>query len=311
MIRVEALTRTYGDLTAVDEVTFVIGQGEIVGLLGHNGAGKTTIMKMLTGFLEPTAGSIEIDGLDLASSRTAVQRLIGYLPENDPLYPEMTVIDYLDYAAELHGVPESERLARIRAAIAKTDLEEKAADPIATLSRGYRQRVGVAQAIIHQPKVLILDEPTNGLDPTQVQQMRELIRDLAQQATVIISTHVLQEVQAICDRVIIIRNGRKALDASMAELQAGKRLLVALDAAPEQALDLLKSLHGVKGVETMQEPGLGHRYVLDLHAPQELSETAPLVADRVTSQGWKLFALQPERRDLETIFGEISAREGR
>jgi ABC-2 type transport system ATP-binding protein len=311
MIRVEALTRSYGDLTAVDQVSFEIGQGEIVGLLGHNGAGKTTIMKMLTGFLEPTGGSIEIDGLDLATSRTAVQRLIGYLPENDPLYPEMTVIDYLDYAAELHGVAEAERLARIREAIAKTDLEAKAADPIATLSRGYRQRVGVAQAIIHNPKVLILDEPTNGLDPTQVQQMRELIRDLARQATVIISTHVLQEVQAICDRVIIIRNGRKALDASMAELQAGKHLLVALDAAPEQALDLLRSLNGVKGVETMQAPGLGHRYVLDLHGTQALSDTAPLVADRVTSRGWKLFALQPERRDLETIFGEISAREGR
>jgi ABC-2 type transport system ATP-binding protein len=311
MIRVEALTRTYGDLKAVDQVSFEIGQGEIVGLLGHNGAGKTTIMKMLTGFLEPTGGSIEIDGLDLATSRSAVQRLIGYLPENDPLYPEMTVIDYLDFAAELHGVAESERLARIREAIAKTDLEAKAADPIATLSRGYRQRVGVAQAIIHNPKVLILDEPTNGLDPTQVQQMRELIRDLARQATVIISTHVLQEVQAICDRVIIIRSGRKALDAGMAELQAGKRLLVSLDAAPELALDLLGSLDGVKGVETVLEPGVGHRYTLDLHGTQALSDTAPLVADRVTSRGWKLFALQPERRDLETIFGEISAREGR
>jgi ABC-2 type transport system ATP-binding protein len=305
------LTRTYGDLKAVDQVSFEIGQGEIVGLLGHNGAGKTTIMKMLTGFLEPTGGSIEIDGLDLATSRSAVQRLIGYLPENDPLYPEMTVIDYLDFAAELHGVAESERLARIREAIAKTDLEAKAADPIATLSRGYRQRVGVAQAIIHNPKVLILDEPTNGLDPTQVQQMRELIRDLARQATVIISTHVLQEVQAICDRVIIIRSGRKALDAGMAELQAGKRLLVSLDAAPELALDLLGSLDGVKGVETVLEPGVGHRYTLDLHGTQALSDTAPLVADRVTSRGWKLFALQPERRDLETIFGEISAREGR
>ena len=158
---------------------------------------------------------------------------------------------------------------------------------------------------------MILDEPTNGLDPTQVLHMRELIRELAQQATVIISTHVLQEVQAICDRVIIIRNGRKALDAGMDELQAGKRLLVAMDAAPEQALDLLKSLEGVKSVETMQVQGVGHRYALDLSGAQELSDTAPLVADRVATKGWKLYALQPERRDLETIFGEISAREGR
>jgi ABC-2 type transport system ATP-binding protein len=311
MIRVEALTRNYGDLTAVDQVSFEIGQGEIVGLLGHNGAGKTTIMKMLTGFLEPTGGSIEIDGLDIANSRTAVQHRIGYLPENDPLYPEMTVIDYLDYAAELHGVAEAQRLPCIREAIAKTDLEARAADPIATLSRGYRQRVGVAQAIIHNPKVLILDEPTNGLDPTQVQQMRGLIRYLAQQATVIISTHVLQEVQAICDRVIIIRNGRKALDAGMAELQAGKRLLVAVDAAPEQALDLLRSLDGVKAVQSMQMQGMGHGYALDLGGPKELRDTAPLVADRVAAEGWKLYALQPERRDLETVFGEISAQEGR
>jgi ABC-2 type transport system ATP-binding protein len=311
MIRVEALTRTYGDLTAVDQVSFEIGQGEIVGLLGHNGAGKTTIMKMLTGYLEPTGGCIEIDGLDIVTARTAVQRRIGYLPENDPLYPEMTVIDYLDFAAELHGIAEADRLQRIREAIDKTELASKAADPIGTLSRGYRQRVGVAQAIIHNPQVLILDEPTNGLDPTQVQHMRELIRNLAQQATVIISTHILQEVQAICDRVIIIRNGHKALDASMAELQAGKRLLVALDAAPDQALDLLKSVHGVKAVETLQAQGAGHRYALDLSGQQELTDTAPQVANQITTQGWKLYALQPVSRDLETIFGEISAREGR
>ncbi len=252
MIRVEALTRNYGDLTAVDQVSFEIGPGEIVGLLGHNGAGKTTIMKMMTGYLEPTGGSIEIDGLDLATARTAVQSRIGYLPENDPLYPEMTVIDYLDYAAELHGVPEAERLQRIREAIHKTALASKAADPIGTLSRGYRQRVGVAQAILHHPQVLILDEPTNGLDPTQVQHMRELIRALSQQATVIISTHILQEVQALCNRVIIIRNGRKALDATMDELQAGKRLLVAVDAGPERALELFKSVAGVKAVERVR-----------------------------------------------------------
>ena len=311
MIRVEALTRTYGDLTAVDQVSFEIGQGEIVGLLGHNGAGKTTIMKMLTGYLEPTGGSIEIDGLDIATARTAVQRRIGYLPENDPLYPEMTVIDYLDYAAELHGVPEAERIQHIREAIEKTELEPKAADPIGTLSRGYRQRVGVAQAIIHKPKVLILDEPTNGLDPTQVQHMRELIRALAQQSTVIISTHILQEVQALCDRVIIIRNGRKALDAGMAELRAGKRLLVAVDAAPDQALDLLGSVAGVETVETVQSQGAGHRYALDLTAREELSDTAPRIASRIATQGWKLYALQSESRDLETIFGEISAREER
>jgi ABC-2 type transport system ATP-binding protein len=308
MIRVEALTRYYGDLKAVDQVSFEIGQGEIVGLLGHNGAGKTTIMKMLTGYLEPTQGRIEIDGLDIQEYREAVQHRIGYLPENDPLYPEMTVIDYLDYAAELHGVPAGQRLERIRDAISQTALEAKAADPIGTLSRGYRQRVGVAQAILHKPRLLILDEPTNGLDPTQVQHMRELIRGLAKQATVIISTHILQEVQAICGRVIIVRDGSKALDAGMAELQAGKRLLVALDAAPERAIDLLTSVNGVDSVESLNNTGVGYRYALDLSEKHEITETAPEVAGQIVAEGMKLYALQPERRDLETIFGEISAR---
>ena len=311
MIRVEALTRTYGDLTAVDQVSFEIGQGEIVGLLGHNGAGKTTIMKMLTGYLEPTSGSIEIDGLDITTQREAVQQRIGYLPENDPLYPEMTVIDYLDYAASLHGVTEAERPARIREAIRKTELTAKATDAIGTLSRGYRQRVGVAQAILHQPRLLILDEPTNGLDPTQVQHMRELIRSLAEQATVILSTHILQEVQAICDRVIIIRNGAKALDATMEELQAGKRLLVAVDAAPEQAVEPLKAVAGVTSVEWIEPRGPGHRYLLDLDEVDDPAEAAPEVASRIASEGWKLYTLHPERRNLEEIFGEISAQGGR
>ncbi|ADE14320.1 ABC transporter related protein [Nitrosococcus halophilus Nc 4] len=311
MIQVEALTRTYGDLTAVDQVSFEIGQGEIVGLLGHNGAGKTTIMKMLTGYLEPTSGSIEIDGLDIATHREVVQSYIGYLPENDPLYPEMTVIDYLDYAASLHGVPKGERAERIREAIDSTELSVKATDTIGTLSRGYCQRVGVAQAILHNPRLLILDEPTNGLDPTQVQHMRDLIRALSKRATVILSTHILQEVQAICDRVIIIRNGHKALDATMDELQAGRRLLVAVDAGPEQALDLFKSVDGIQSVESLSAWGPGHRYALALDSQGQLADTAPNVAKRIATAGWKLYALQPERRDLETIFGEISAQEGR
>jgi ABC-2 type transport system ATP-binding protein len=311
MIRVEGLSRIYGDLIAVDQVSFEISQGEIVGLLGHNGAGKTTIMKMLTGYLEPTGGSIVIDGLDISTHRAEVQQRIGYLPENDPLYPEMSVIDYLDYAASLHGVPEAERPERIREAIHKTDLTAKATDAIGTLSRGYRQRVGVAQAILHNPRLLILDEPTNGLDPTQVQHMRDLIRSLAEQATVILSTHILQEVQAICDRVIIIRNGRKALDATMADLQAGKRLLVAVDAAPERAIEPLNSVDGVVSVESIAPRGPGHRYALDLDDVDDPAEAAPMVASRIAMEGWKLYTLQPERRDLEEIFGEISAQEGR
>lgn len=311
MIQVEALTRIYRDLTAVDQVSFEIGQGEIVGLLGHNGAGKTTIMKMLTGYLEPTSGVIRIDGLDITTHREEIQQRIGYLPENDPLYPEMTVIDYLDYAASLYGVVVDERTMRIRAAIEKTELSSKAMDVISTLSRGFRQRVGVAQAILHHPRLLILDEPTNGLDPTQVQHMRDLIRTLAENATVIISTHILQEVQAICDRVIIIRNGKKAMDATMDDLRAGKRLLVSVDAEPERALKLFQSVNGIRSVESLSIQGAGYRYALDLGDQNELTEAAPIVANRITSAGLKLFALQPESRDLETIFGEISAQKER
>jgi len=307
MIDVKSLTRTYGELKAVDRISCRISPGESVGRLGHNGAGKTTILKMMTGFLEPTSGSIVIDGLDIADQREAVQARIGYLPENDPLYPEMTVIDYLDYAASLHGVPESERPARIREAVEKTGLGPKASEAIGTLSRGYRQRVGVAQAILHHPKVLILDEPTNGLDPTQVQQMRELIRSLAKEAPVIISTPILQEVQAICDRVIIIRNGRKALDSTMAELRASKRLLLGVDAGPDQVLGPSGSLDGGRAVEQVETQGPVNRYRLNLGDGKELTDTAPQVASTVLAQGWKLFVLQPETRDLETIFGEIAA----
>ncbi len=310
MIKVDALSRMYGHLMAVDNVSFEIGSGEIVGLLGHNGAGKTTIMKMLTGYLEPTEGTIQIDGLDIEQEREAVQQIIGYLPENDPLYAEMTVIDYLDYAAVLHGIAPGERQLRIRDAIHKTALTAKAADVIATLSRGYRQRVDVAQAILHNPKLLILDEPTNGLDPTQVQQMRDLIRSLARHATVILSTHILHEVQAICDRVIIIRNGCKALDATMQELRADKRLLVSVDAAPEQALAHFNALSAVQSATHLsaQNAGsCGYRYALELGNQSELSETAAIVAAQVISAGWKLYALQPESRDLETIFDETSS----
>ena len=310
MIRVEALTRTYDGLTAVDQVSFEIGTGEIVGLLGHNGAGKTTIMKMLTGYLEPTGGSIEIDGLDINTEREAVQQRIGYLPENDPLYYDMTVIDYLDYAATLHGVPDAERNDRIREAIIQTALSSKATDTIGTLSRGFCQRVGVAQTLLHKPRLLILDEPTNGLDPTQVQHMRDLIRVLAQHATVILSTHILQEVEAICTRVIIIHNGQKVLDSTMDELLAGKRLLVAVDAAPERALELLSAVNGVVAVEPMTHRGPGHRYDLDLGNEGDPAEAAHIVASRVAKEGWKLYALQPERRDLEQIFRDISAQEG-
>lgn len=236
MIEVQQLTRCYGELTAVDDVTFHIGAGEVVGLLGHNGAGKTTVMKMLTGYLEPTAGAIRVDDLEIGRDTRAIQSRIGYLPENCPLYPEMTVIDYLDFQASLHGLTKEERPRAIAQAIRRTALKENATQPIETLSRGYRQRVGVAQAILHEPAIIILDEPTNGLNPTQILSMRELIRELATRATVIISTHILQEVQAVCDRVLILRAGRLVVDSRLDELQQGRRLLVSVDDEAAESL---------------------------------------------------------------------------
>jgi ABC-2 type transport system ATP-binding protein len=179
MLRIEHLTRTYGNFIAVDDVSFSIKKGEIVGLLGHNGAGKTTIMKMISGYLEPNNGRIEINGLDINEEREAVQKQLGYLPETLPVYPEMSVADYLDYAASLKGLRDNIARHEIRRVIQATDISDKLLSPIATLSRGYKQRVGVAQAILGEPNLLILDEPTNGLDPTQTQHMRELIRQIA------------------------------------------------------------------------------------------------------------------------------------
>jgi len=307
MIEVQGLTRSYGDLRAVDEVSFAIGRGEVVGLLGHNGAGKTTIMKMLTGFLEPDSGEIRIDGLDIAADRRAVQRRIGYLPENCPLYPEMTVIDYLDHQAALHGLGPQERPAAIRRALERTELTAKGTVPIATLSRGYRQRVGVAQAILHEPAILILDEPTNGLDPSQIQHMRDLIRDLAQSATLIISTHILQEVEAVCDRVLILRAGRLALDARLADLSTSNRLLVTLDRPPAEVGPLLGGLSGVAAWSVLDAQGARRRYALDT---EDADAAAPALARAVADAGWALYALQPEGRDLEGLFREVNLNPG-
>ncbi|MGD8709467.1 MAG: ABC transporter ATP-binding protein, partial [Ectothiorhodospiraceae bacterium] len=284
MIEVEQLRRNYGDFTAVDDVSFKIPQGEVVGLLGHNGAGKTTIMKMLTGYLEPSAGRIAIDGLDMTDHRREIQQRIGYLPENCPLYPDMTVLDYLEYRASLQGMPEADRPGAIRQAVERTELQPKALSPISTLSRGYRQRVGVAQAILHTPKFIILDEPTNGLDPSQIQHMRDLVRELARHATVLISTHILQEVEAVCERVLMMRRGKLALDARLADLGHANSLMVALNATPERAQALLGTVSGVGGVEPQGEQGGRYRYRLTL-GETSAAEVAPNVARTVHEKG--------------------------
>ncbi len=303
MIQVEELSRLYGTFAAVDGVSFEIGAGEVVGLLGHNGAGKTTIMKMLTGVLEPTSGRIRINGLDPESDEVALKRLIGYLPENCPLYPEMTVAGFLEYCAALHGVPQEKLAAQIRQAIDRTGLREKALAPIATLSRGYRQRVGVAQAILHKPKIVILDEPTNGLDPEQIHHMRDLIRELARESTVILSTHILQEVQAVCERVIILRNGRKAIDSRLDDLQQGGRLLLTLDSPPDRIVPFLRGVQGVEAVEVLESGPERFRY-----AVQAPPEAAPQLVEAALQAGTGLYGLEQEWRSLERVFAEVTER---
>lgn len=313
MIKVENITRRYGDFAAVDDVSFAISPGEIVGLLGHNGAGKTTIMKMITGFLEPTSGTITVGGRDIGSDRRLIQQGIGYLPENCPVYPEMTVFDYLDYAAALHGLDDRERAPLIAKAIARTELQDKATKPIATLSRGYRQRTGVAQAILHNPDLLILDEPTNGLDPTQIQHMRGLITKLAKNSTIIISTHILQEVQAICDRVIILKNGKKVLDSRLDALRTEGRLLLTVSGQPGEAIALFSTLAGVEKATQVQltaDTGFGSTYALSLAPPADRHATAAAIARTVHDQGWQLYSMGFEARNLETVFAESSVNEG-
>ena len=226
MIEARGLSKRYGEFKAVDSVTFSIGKGEVVGFLGPNGAGKTTTMRMLTGFLPPTDGTAVIAGHDIFQASLAARRCVGYLPETLPLYPEMTVVSYLTYVARIKDVPRAKRREAVERAIERCGLAGTHRRVIGTLSKGFRQRVGLAQAIVHDPPVMILDEPTVGLDPIQIREIRSLIRELAgtregKARTVILSTHILTEVEAICQRVIIMHRGRKALDAPLADLQRG------------------------------------------------------------------------------------------
>jgi len=292
----------------VNQVSFSIGKGEIVGLLGHNGAGKTTIMKMLSGYLEPSSGYISIDGIALAENREAVQQRLGYLPEALPVYPEMSVADYLDYVVELKGFNGEQAREQIRSAIKATQIENKLLSPIATLSRGYKQRVGVAQAILGRPKVLILDEPTNGLDPNQTQHMRALIRELAKEATVILSTHIMQEVDALCDRVLILRNGELALDARLQDLRNSHQLILSSDIPLQSGETLLKSIAGVNAVQWRAEDG-AFCYHIGLD-DTETGRIANSIAKQLINNGHAIYELKREQRDLESVFREVNEKEG-
>lgn len=306
MIEATQLGKRYGTFEALADVSFTIGQGEVVGLLGPNGAGKTTLIRILTGFFEPSNGSVTIDGIDVQSDPLAARAQIGYLPESTPLYPEMLVQEFLAMTADLRGVPTGDRRALISEAVWATGLEHKLTQPIAELSKGFRQRVGIAQAILHKPKLLILDEPTSGLDPTQVDQVRGLIERLSQSTTVLFSTHILSEVEQVCDRAIILLDGRVRADSRLDQLQKTPKVLVTIAkdtvTSPNEAagrlgaLDLSTNvLHGAHDEETL-------RFEVDGMAGSALArEVFRLARD----QKWELTELRPVVRDLEAVFREL------
>lgn len=303
MIEAQGLTRYYGDTLAVDGVSFSLSEGEIVGLLGHNGAGKSTILKLITGALEPDRGEVRLDGTLMDVADDQAKSKIGYLPENLPLYSDMQVVDYLDYMASMHGLTGLAARNAVVRSMKTTELEDRAFDRIDQLSRGFKQRVGVAQAILHDPKYVILDEPTNGLDPSQTLAMRHLLKRLSKNAAVLVSTHVLQEVSAVCDRVLILRAGTLAVDQPLAALSASNRLMLASSAASAK---VKTAISGIDWVAAVSEDDDG--YML------EVSDGA-LVDDRDSIAGLvrvlveadvPVSGLSAVRKDLEALFREVT-----
>lgn len=309
MIRVTDLSKSYGAVQALHNVSFRVRPGEIIGLLGPNGAGKTTMMKILTGYLQPNGGTAVVDGLDVLTQSLEVQKRIGYLPENAPLYPELSVQAYLFMIADLRQVPEAEQAALLTEAVRATGLREHLTRPIGQLSKGFRQRVGLAQAIMHKPRLLILDEPTIGLDPTQIVEVRHLIRRLAEHSTILLSTHILSEVEAICDRVIILLNGEIKADDRITDLEASTDVILTLEANAPDVTAELKILQGAIAVESAPTSD-GHTYRVRTSGGAGKPSTRqgdlrPAIYALAREKGWPLKELRQDVRTLETVFNEL------
>ena len=312
MIEARGLTRRFGDLTAVRDVSFQVEDGEILGLLGPNGAGKTTTLRMLTGFLPPSEGAVSIAGHDLLDDPTVARRELGYLPENVALYPEMRVDEYLAFRARLARLPAKDRRDAIDRAMDGCLLGEVRHQIIGTLSKGYRQRVGLAAAILHGPKVLILDEPTVGLDPKQIISIRELIRDLGRERTLILSTHILPEVEQLCQRVLIIDRGRVIAEGTPSELQGRSDVspelvvtLVTSDGAAADAHDALIQLDGMQSVSD-DESVAGRFRTRHAAAADPREAVFRLAVDR----GWTLLEMSQRRPSLEELFVRLTSAQG-
>lgn len=307
MIQVENVTKRYGPKTAVSDISFEVDRGEIVGFLGPNGAGKTTTMRILTGFLPPTSGRARVGGFDVLEQPIEVKKRIGYLPETPPLYPEMEVGDYLRFVAGIKGIAKPEIGRRVASVLERTSSEDVRRTLVGKLSKGYRQRVGLAQALIHNPDVLVLDEPTSGLDPKQIIEVRGLIRDLAGEHTIILSTHILSEVSGTCSRVIIINEGRiEASDTPenlTAQLQGANAVLIEVEGPPGEVQDRLGQEPGVRAVS--QEAGRDGRVLWRVEIDKDGSAPRRL-AEAMVNSGWGLYRLEPLGLSLEDIFLKLT-----
>ncbi|MEK1905411.1 MAG: ABC transporter ATP-binding protein [Pseudomonas sp.] len=305
MIEIRNLTKRFSGHTAVDGLSFTVQQGEVLGFLGPNGAGKSTTMKMLTGFLAPTSGSASVLGFDVQSQTLKAQQQIGYLPEGAPCYGDMTVRGFLEFIAEIRGFRGAEKRERVLRAVAQVELDKVLEQSIETLSKGFKRRVGLAQAILHDPKVLILDEPTDGLDPNQKHQVRQLIQSLARDKIVIISTHILEEVSAVCTRAVVIAAGKLVADATPLELESRSRYHQAVTLVSDVALDqaALAALPGVIGIE---ENPTEHSLTL-LAKPGEV--IFPQVNELIRQRGWTIKELDVERGRLDEVFRSLTRGE--
>jgi ABC-2 type transport system ATP-binding protein len=299
MIEVRSLTKYYGDFLAVDDLSFSVDKGEIAGLLGSNGSGKTTTMRILTGYLPETSGSARVAGFDVATDSIEVRRRVGYLPEATPLYLDMTVTDYLHFMGRLHGLDRATLRRRVGDVIEACQITSYAATPIGRLSKGYRQRVGIARAILHEPPVLILDEPTIGLDPAQVVETRGLIRELGKAHTVLLSTHILAEVNALCQKVVILHEGSLVAAGTPAELSEklndGARLELEVRGPAAEVCAALGAIGGVRAVEHRT----GDLYYVSTQAGVDLRDS---LSRAVIERGWPLLRLTPVSLGIEEIF---------
>lgn len=308
MIEINHLVKAFGSLRAVDDLSFTVQAGEVLGFLGPNGAGKSTCMKMITGFLQPDSGSVEIFGLSLADNPIGVKKLLGYLPEGAPSYGDMTVRSFLNFVAELRGFKGLDKAEKVRNVLEKLQLESVKLQTIDTLSKGFKRRVGLAQAIIHDPKVLILDEPTDGLDPNQKQQVRALIKNLSRDKIVIISTHILEEVSAVCSRAIIIDKGQLVADGTPTELRKRSSyhgaitLSVTATNDSDSILPILTAIDGVASVQCSDD--VDNTYTL---FPVGGVDIYIAVSDCIAAQkNWSLNEIQLERGRLDDVFCELT-----